>query len=198
MKRKAGRIGIASASKAAVAGVVPAWGFESLAFLWRGARAVSGRPAKAKPSSRARRFESCSLRDCAGCSLTVERGTVAPTTAVRLRSSRPWVRSSNWIERRIPIPAVVGSSPTAPAHDGVAQLVERVPVKHEGAGSIPATVAMCPCPNWQRSRSQKPEDPGPNPGGHTMREYPNWKRGSVEGRFSVGSNPTSRTVWEAS
>ena len=57
-----------------------------------------------------------------------DRRTVAPEMADRPRSSRPWVRISNWIESRIPIPDVAGSSPAAPVGD-VARMVERVPLK---------------------------------------------------------------------
>ena len=156
MRRKADRTAIVAVPKTAVVGVVPAWGFESLAFLQVSVVQLVGRPvatrevagsipardsgrrgregrypvANRRSSERVRVFNPCRLRKCrAGCSSTVERRTVAPEMAVRSCSARPWVRISNWTESRIPIPDVAGSSPAAPAHDGVAQLAERVPLK---------------------------------------------------------------------
>lgn len=120
----------------------------------RGARMVSGGAAIPEPSTRACRFESCPL-SCGDRGVAVARRNVAPAAPVRSRPVTPWVCSSNWIERRFPSPDGAGSSPASPAHDGVAQLAERVPVKHEDAGSIPATVAMCPCPKIGRGTSLK-------------------------------------------
>lgn len=87
--------------------------------------------------------------------------------SARFRSSRPWVRSLNG---RAPDSKSEGggSSPSAPARDGVAQLAERVPVKHEDAGSIPATVAMCPWRSLEDAPSSKEgTSVGSTPTGHT-------------------------------
>jgi hypothetical protein len=130
----------------------------------KAARTVSDRPAKARSSARTCRFDSCAFRSCAGRSSTVEHRDVAPGTAVRLCSSRQ-VRSSNWPERRIPIPAVAGSSPAAPiARDRGAIWQTRRFQKSHVEGSTPSGRTSC-----ASSRTAHAAGSGPAPVERSLR-----------------------------
>lgn len=68
----------------------------------------------------------------------------------------------------------------------VAQWPVHPAVNREDVRSSRTVAAMCPCPNWQRSRSQKPEDPGSTPGGHTGRASTPAGRGTALRRLTGG------------
>lgn len=200
----------------------PAWGFDSPALLcvsvaelaqagackasdvgssptrdsWRAGRVARHQVATLRSSETAQGFDSSALRNCVGRSSTVERRTVAPVMAVRLRSVKTeGVRQDEEHDLKScsGVTSVVGSSPT-PSSVRVRGVNGSTPGSRPGnLGSNPSGPASCVRGPTAEARGLSPRGSGFESWRTHMRSWANWQSRPPQKGVDGGSNPPGRT-----